>query len=341
VLRQLARLTRPLPAAGPGALGVTIYDHPDGAVVARESGLEGVTCVDDVARLLSLLCDVWERTRLPWVEGWARGLLRFVLWMQEPDGTWLNFVTDWDGEKNLHGITSRSGQNFWQARALAGVARAASALGDDDARAAFELGLERAASEDAPSDIRALHLATLLRDDDPDLDLARRWTAEIVSCREGAILMNSAAEIGDPHLWAHIQEGVLATASRTLGDPILLDVAVASAERVVLPAIERAFDAPTTIPYEVSSTVTVCDRLAVATGDRRWASAAADARGWFDRRDATGVAVYDRGTGRVADGVDRGRVSANSGAEANICAGEALLDDAVMVARQMPDPFTG
>jgi hypothetical protein len=261
--------------------------------------------------------------------------------MQEPDGTWLNFVTDWDGEKNLHGITSRSGQNFWQARALAGVARAASALEDDDARAAFELGLKRAASEDAPSDIRALHLATLLRDHDPDLDLARRWTAEIVSCREGAILMNSAAEIGDPHLWAHIQEGVLATASRTLGDPILLDVAVASAERVVLPAIERGFDAPTTIPYEVSSTVTVCDRLAVATGDRRWASAAADARGWFDRRDATGVAVYDRDTGRVADGVDRGRVSANSGAEANICAGEALLDDAVMVARQMPDPFAG
>jgi hypothetical protein len=188
VLRQLARLTRPLPAAGPGALGVTIYDHPDGAVIARESGLEGVTCVDDAARLLSVVCDVWERMRLPWLERWARGLLDFVLWMQEPDGTWLNFVTDWDGDKNQHGITSRAGQNFWQARALAGVARAATVLSDAGAHEAYERGLACAAGDEAPPDIRALHLATLLRTTEPDLALARRWADEIASCREGEVL---------------------------------------------------------------------------------------------------------------------------------------------------------
>jgi hypothetical protein len=339
VLRQLARLTRPLPAAGPGALGVTIYDHPDGAVVARESGLEGVTCVDDVARLLAVLCDVWERTRLPWIERWARGLLAFVVWMQQPDGTWLNFVTDWDGVKNLHGITSRSGQNFWHARALAGVGRAASVFGDERAEAAFELGLTRAANEDAPPDIRALHLRTLLRHADPDLAVVRRWAAEIASCRDDAVLKNSRLEVGEPHLWAHIQEEVLAEASATLDDRALLDVAVASAERVVLPAIERLSETRATIPYEVSSCVAVCDALAAATGAESWAAAAADARRWFDLRDRSGVAVYDRDTGRVADGIDEGRISANSGAEANICAAEALLDDAVAVAQRMSDPF--
>jgi hypothetical protein len=339
VLRQLARLTRPLPAAGPDALGVAIYDHPDGAVVARESGLEGVTCVDDVARLLGLLGDVWERTRLPWVERWARGLLTFVLWMQEPDGTWLNFVTDWDGEKNQHGITSRSGQNFWQARALWGVGKAATVLSDAGAHEAYQRGVAAASGEEAPPDIRALHLATLLRTNEPDLELARRWAYEIASCRDGVVLKNSPYETGEPHLWAHIQEAVLATASDALDDPALLEVAVASAEEVVLPAIDGGFAARTTIPYEVSSCIAVCDALTVATGGGRWASAAADARRWFDLRDAAGVAVYDRDTGRVADGVDSGRVSANSGAEANICAAEALFEDAVAVAERMPDPF--
>jgi hypothetical protein len=341
VLRQLARLTRPLPAAGPDALGVTIYDHPDGAVIARESGLEGVTCVDDASRLLAVLCDVWEPTRLSWIERWARGLLEFVLWMQQPDGTWVNFITDWDGEKNLHGITSRSGQNFWHARALASVGRASMAFEDERARAAYRLGMSRATSEEAPPDIRALHLDALLRGPDADLDLARRWANEIVSCADGKVLKNSPFELGEPHLWAHIQEGVLASASTMLDEPALLEVAIASAERIVLPPIERGFAGPATIPYDVSSCVAVCDALAAATGAARWASAAADARRWFDLRDPSGVAVYDRDTGCVADGVDDGRVSVNSGAEANICAAEALLDDAVAVAQQMTDPFTG
>jgi hypothetical protein len=39
--------------------------------------------------------------------------------------------------------------------------------------------------------------------------------------------------------------------------------------------------------------------------------------------------------------VDGDRVSANSGAEANICAAEALFEDAIAVAQRMPDPFPG
>ena len=43
--------------------------------------------------------------------------------------------------------------------------------------------------------------------------------------------------------------------------------------------------------------------------------------------------------GRGADGIDQGRVSENSGAESNIVAAEALLDDALDVARVLEDPF--
>jgi hypothetical protein len=118
MLRQLARLTRPVPAAGPDALAVAVYAGTDDLPrMARESGFEGVACVDDAARLLDVLCDVWTRSRQPWAERWARGLLEFCLWMQEPDGRWINFVYDWDGTRNERGITSATGESFWHARA--------------------------------------------------------------------------------------------------------------------------------------------------------------------------------------------------------------------------------
>ena len=345
MLRQLARLTRPLPAAGPDALAVTIYDTPAGVVHANESGFEGVACVDDTARLLGVVCDVWERTRLPWVERWARGLLSFVVWMQEPDGQWLNFVHDWDGDKNRTGITSRPGQNFWQARGLVGVERAARAMGDERARAAYERGLARAAERPAPSDIRSLHLVAALRDaqhgNQTPLPLIRAWADELLACRDGVVLKNAPLEVGTPHLWAHIQEGVLATAGVVLDDTGLIDAAVASAEVVVLPAIEREFAGIRSMAYEVSSCVDVADRLHAATADPRWATAAAEGRAWFDGRNTAGAPTYDPDRGRVADGVDEGRVSENSGAESNISAAEALMDRAVAAATSIADPFAG
>ena len=124
MLRQLARLTRPVPAAG-DALAVAVYGSGDGAtVVAKESGFEGVACVDDAARLLDVLCDVWARTKQPWAERWARGVLEFVLWMQEPDGRWINFIYDWDGVRNEHGITSAinlRAVRMWSARTSGGA----------------------------------------------------------------------------------------------------------------------------------------------------------------------------------------------------------------------------
>ena len=146
MLRQLWRLTRPVPAAGPNALALAIYEHPTGVVHAEESGFEGVACVDDTARLLTVLCSL-EEDAPAWVERWARGLLDFVLWMQEPDGAWINFVMDWDGDKNRTGITSEPGQNFWLARALVATQAAGWAFGDSDAMEAYRRGLARSVED--------------------------------------------------------------------------------------------------------------------------------------------------------------------------------------------------
>ena len=90
-------------------------------------------------------------------------MLSFVLWMQEPDGRWINFVFDWDGARNTHGITSVTGENFWHARALVGVSHAWLTFGDERAHDALRLGLDRAISRPAPPDVRALHVLTARR----------------------------------------------------------------------------------------------------------------------------------------------------------------------------------
>jgi hypothetical protein len=180
-----------------------------------------------------------------------------------------------------------------------------------------------------------VHLNAVLRLlDDPgfaDEDLAgavRRWADEIAECRIDGVLMNNPDERGEPHLWAHVQEGVLADAGRILGDERLVDIARASARALLEPIVRSGFDRPGVTPYDVASAVFCLDRLASADPDAEWAELAASARGWFEFVDRSGRAVYDRTTGRVADGVDEGRVSENSGAEANIVAAESLPDDA-------------
>lgn len=347
MLRQLARLTRPLPAAGPDALVVAVYsDLNDEPIVARESGMEGVACVDDAARLLDVLCDVWAATRLPWIERWARGMLDFVLWMQEADGRWINFVYDWEGRRNHHGLTSNVGENFWHARALRATTNAWLTFGDERAERALHLGLDHAVTKDAPPDVRALHLEMarrLVRDAGKTLLLPaiRRWADEIASCRIDGMLMNSPFERGVPHLWAHTQEGVLVDAAELLEDPSLLDLAITSAERLLVPTVESGFGGASSTPYDVSSTLFSLDRLLAATGDPAWAALAADARGWFGERNASGRPVYDAGRGRVADGIDGDRLNANSGAEANIEGANALPAVAIDVAGNMAPPFPG
>jgi hypothetical protein len=141
------------------------------------------------------------------------------------------------------------------------------------------------------------------------------------------MLMNSPDERGRPHLWGHVQEAVLADASVALGRKDLRTLAVSSAEAVFPEVIESAFDLPHVHSYDVQSAVYVMDRLAIVTGQPRYGELARKARSWFDGRNPAGAAVFDRGTGRVADGLDDGHLNDRSGAEANVTAGLALLDD--------------
>jgi hypothetical protein len=341
LLRQLAGLTRRLPAAGPRALALAVYSGSTGEhFEARETGFEGVACVDDAARACVLLYRLWAATGNDALKRWADGLLDFVLWMHVGDGSWHNFVYDWQGTRNTDGPTSAAGVNFWQARATWALAEVNVLVGEDCAQEVLTKALSTAASASPAADVRAIHalgaLTLLKRTPDPWLSQhLTAWCNELAACQRGGMLMNSPDERGRPHLWGHVQEAVLADASLALGRRDLLILAASSADAVFEEIIDSCFDVPHVLSYDVQSAVFVMDRLAEVTGQRRYEKLARKARDWFDGHNPAKVAVFDRATGRVADGVDHGHLNDRSGAEANITAGLALLEDprALSVAR--------
>jgi len=267
--------------------------------------------------------------------------LDFVLAMQQSDGRWLNFILDWEGTPNREGRTSVAGGAFWQARALLALAHALPVLDDERIDAALRRGLPHILdAKDVPPDVRVLHIQTALAlHNGADVyGLAAAlpaWGDELVRCRENEVLMNSPYERGRPHLWAHIQEGVLADLGVHLGRQDFIAVAQRSADILFAGVVRSCFDLPRVQPYDVASAVYALTRLASVTGVPQYSSLAAESRQWFDGRNPAGLAVYDRGAGRIGDGVDNGVVSSNSGAEANIVGAEAVFDDAVAVANAL------
>lgn len=323
--------------AANGALAIAVYaDAEDRLLVATDRGYEGVACVDDAARALVLFCDLWTATRLPLARSWARGLLQFVLDMEDREGRFVNFITDWSGTRNGHGPTSFAGGSFWHARAVRGLARAAIALGDERALLAARRGMTHLRGIPAPADVRAIHICAavdLLRvGGAPELRTALEvWASELVACRRDDVLYDNPDQ-SEPHLWAHIQEAALIDAGVLLARDDLIDVARRSVVRFIAPLIESGFDLPTMQPYGVACALAGVERLAAVAPDARLARLADQARAWFNERNPAGRAVYDRVAGRVHDGIDAGILNRHSGAESNIAAAEALFSELPAIA---------
>ncbi len=320
-------LTRPVAIDGPRAVAVAIYAGDDGAHIrARESGEEGVACLDDAARALVLWCDLWERTHSGVAREWVDGLLAFCRWTQQADGRFLNFVLDWDGALNAEGITSRAnGASFWHARGARAMAKVWRVFGDERARADYERARAWFDADPVASDVRAVQILAAL-DAGADADDVQGWCADVVAQRGGDVLFDSH-DATAPHLWGHIQEGVLAMAATALARPDLLEIARRSADAYLVPLIASGFDLPTVQAYGAASAAFAMERLDAACGDGRYGAAARDARAWFDGRNSAGLPIYDRSAGRVADGIDGGRINPHSGAESNILGAQAFIDD--------------
>ncbi len=86
-------------------------------VDAKESGIEGIACVDDAARAAVAYLRHYELTKDSTSLRRAVPLLRFVMKMQAEDGQFYNFIFS-DYSINKHGQTSRKSFGWWAARAV-------------------------------------------------------------------------------------------------------------------------------------------------------------------------------------------------------------------------------
>jgi hypothetical protein len=116
VLRHLRRLTQSFVQEEQRIAYLHVYarplapgrDPPLEFITAQESGFEGIACVDDAARAVLLALHTHallavqpqEQERAAVALGLAQDWLRFVTYMQEPDGRFLNFIADAAGTKN-------------------------------------------------------------------------------------------------------------------------------------------------------------------------------------------------------------------------------------------------
>ena len=336
-LTQLQRLTRPVTGAGPDATAIAVYAEPIGTNgdvlyeprAAREQGVEGVACVDDAARAIVLYCRIWRRDRHQPAGKAASQLLRFLSYMQDDDGRFRNFIFDWTGLRNQDGGTSRAGGAAWQARALLALACGVAAFGTDEWDERFTRAI-RWIHDDMPYlDVRAVCVLAALEHwhatgaaDSAERALA--WSRTIAAHTTGSRLLD-AAGVSEVHLWGHLQEAALAGTGRALGDSDLVDCARASADALLMPAVDGGFNFDHVLPFDVSCVIAGLDAVAHATSDSRYASGAAHGREWFHGRNTAGQPVYDAKRGLVYDGIDHGQVSRNSGAESNIEGALALL----------------
>src|SRR5262245_9957650 len=153
VLRHLRRLTGYLPRTERSAAYVYVYAEPAGrrarvglhamspaleTILARDRGIEGIACVDDVARAVVLGLQVFELTGSATARALAVEWLRFLAHMQgRDDHRMLNFILDDKGTRNDAGETSYPGGAPWTMRSLRAFATAWRVLKSRDALRRF------------------------------------------------------------------------------------------------------------------------------------------------------------------------------------------------------------
>jgi hypothetical protein len=345
ILRHVHRLTRSFVHEGQRISYIHVYARPLGPgpepelefITARESGFEGIACVDDVARAAILALQVHEETGSAVALRLARDWLRFVIYMQEPDGRFTNFIADDAGTKNRHGRTSYAGGRWWTARALWALAMAWRVTGDEDYLRHFLHGRLVPTRDLKVTALQALALMELYqcRPDDqgrPD-ELLRRCICTlcdaIVASGPGYFRDHSGQD--EVALWGYHQLQAVARAAHLFAR---LDYVRACAETVrtlVAPVVADGFfhvyprQRDMQCAYSVSSLVVGLEEFYKVSGQPCYHDLALECAAWLDGHNPAGQALYDPATGHCADGIIAGTVSSHCGAESAIEAGFITL----------------
>lgn len=366
MFRHLDALSWSFATATGRARAISVYAEPArsarGTVytprVAAESGMEGLACVDDVARASILATLAYERDGDTAAATRARRWLRFVSYMQLGDGRVTNFILDRRGRRNLTGATSYPGGAWWTARALWAWATAYRVFGAPHALEALSRCPVPAA--ETPGELKtravlALAGVNVLRSRAPAglrarwRRYVRFWCDEMAQAAEGMTHVPDRPNEETVQLWGYHQLHALTEAALTLHDATYLAVAERTVAGLVAPVLAGNFyyaypgERAKQCAYCVAPLVQGLAALYRATEHQRYRTLALKALEWFDGANDAGVVMYDPLSGRCLDGVDGAEASANCGAESAIEAGFAELErralgaGRVRVARAEPD----
>lgn len=337
MLGHLIRLTRDFERGGQTVSAVRVYAQPAGPedydlrpVAASETGFEGVACVDDTARAVVLALDVYDATHEVQALDLARRWLTFVEYMQYPDGTFANFIRDWNGTRNVSAPTSVRGGPWWTGRALWALARAYRATGEPAYLERF-----RACSVAGDLDCK---ISGLLALGDIELYSATGGSEDraVMIARCDRILDASSDSAyfldqkGNPnvHFWGYHQLEAVARVAHLTGRQDMVQRAVETVDALIEPAIrarfwhaypERLKDG--VCAFDVAPAVRGLTALYRATEQQRFRDLALEAAAWLYGRNDAGVIMYDPRTGRCRDGIMKAVASDNYGAESSIEAG--------------------
>lgn len=342
--RPLPALEGPLPGPSFSYLraitdDVGVFQHAPFGVPARRHGY----CTDDVARALVVAVEGARRGD-PVAAGLVPGCLSFLQSAQQPTGRFSNLM-GFD-RCFVEGTASQDtlGQAVWGL----GVAAAHAPSADWRALAAELLALAVPAAADLHATRAVAYamtgLATYLSRDPGALQGRRvlRHQAErqlhllSLHARGDWLWFDDALTYGNAAV-----PGALLLAGRVLDEPEWQDTGARTLDFVLQHTISGGRFEPVgnagwfprdgvkavygQQPVEAGLTALACTTAHEITGEVRYAEAATAAAAWLLGRNRLGIALYDRETGRCADGLDRHGVSRNAGAESTICALMALL----------------
>jgi hypothetical protein len=349
LLQHLESLTWTFDADGQSVSAIYVYSEPRrtshglvyAPVLAADSGMEGLACVDDVARAVSLASLIAERGADSHAADLAHRWLSFLSYMQMPDGRFTNFVLDRTGRRNMDGATSYPGGAWWTARAIWGLATAYRVFGEADVLAAIErtpIPLADASHDLKIAAILALAGIELLRSSAPMAvqarwrDRVRDWCDILVAASAGMPYVPDVAGSLSVALWGYHQLHALAEAATTLDDTAYLAAAERTVGGLVRPVLAGKFyyrypdDRAAQCAYCVSPLVQGLSALYRGTGAGEYRTLALGAAEWFTGANDAAAVMYDPASGRCFDGLTGTEVSPNCGAESSIEASLAELE---------------
>jgi hypothetical protein len=305
-------------------------ERPLEFIAAAESGPEGIACVDDVARAAVLALQTYELTQSESELRAARAWLEFVLYMQEPDGRFVNFIRDRAGRRNRSGRTSYAGGQWWTSRAIWALAAAWRVTGETRYLQAVERGQLAPVQDLKVTAMQALALMELYRACASEKTMSgriQRWCDRILA--QSCDYLRDRAGVATIRCWGYHQLSALARAGRLFRRFDYVAVCERTVQQVIEPLVACGFTASTPwqraprCAYDISTIVLGLEDLYRATDKEHYRALAFACADWLFGANPARQALYDPRTGRCCDGFleDLRTLNVNCGAESAIEAG--------------------